>query len=849
MGGKRGRVAAAVAMILFGTAQGSWAQALQTFDLPDQSLAASLKAIGLQTNTNVLVAPELVDGRAARGLKGQMTLDAALTHLLSGTQLRHKFINDGTVVVTAAKSASDSQETTSHQQSMPNDSWSSFRLAQATTSEASASPPSRERREPPDDASASMSLEEVIVTAQKRNERLQDVPVPVTAIDVASLLDTNQLRLQDYYTRSPGVSLTIADGVGAPQVTIRGITTGGNTNPTVGIVVDDVPYGSSTVLGGGWILPDFDPSDLARVEVLRGPQGTLYGASSLGGLLKYVTERPSLVGFSGRVQLGVSGVEASSDVGMTARASINMPLGDTFAIRASGFTRRDPGYVDNVQTGEKDVNSGKVSGGRLGALWQLSSAVSVLVSAVHQDNDLEGSPVVHSNLDDLQQSTLRRTGFFDNTLDVVSAEVNVGLGSATLTSLTGYSVNEYLNVFDYTSIYATATQAEFGVRGAPLHNYNETTKLTQELRLSIPLTDRVEWLIGTFYADEDSESVQEVFAANTTTGDLVGSSLRVDFPTTYQELAVFTNLTVQMTERFDVQFGARQSRIDETYRPVRTGPFVRPFYGLPSPVISPESRTEDDAFTYLITPRFKVSTDLMVYARVASGFRAGGPNTNATLNSVPTYEPDTTENYEIGAKGSWLDGRITFDASVYHIDWKDMQLQVFNPALGRSVYSNASEARSDGIELSVELKPMDGLTVASWVSWNDAVLTEPLPPGPAYGRSGDRLPITPKFSANLSLRQEFALPASMTGFVGASASYVGDRAGIFTATATQRRQTFDSYVRADLQAGLTVNDWDVSLFVNNVADERGVLLGDPAIAAASYYIQPRSYGIAMTRSW
>lgn len=846
MSDERSRLAAAVAVVLFGAAGTSWAQALPTFDLPDQPLAVSLRALGSQTNTNVLVAPELVDGRAAPELKGQMSLDAALTHLLAGTPLRHKFINDGTIVVTAAKPASDKQTNTSGE--LQSDRWGRLRLAQVDSPAMSSSTASGAANL---DAAASrtQSLEEVIVTAQKRNERLQEVPVPVTAIDAASLVDTNQLRLQDYYTRSPGVSLTIADGVGAPQVTIRGITTGGNTNPTVGIVVDDVPYGSSTVLGGGWILPDFDPSDLARVEVLRGPQGTLYGASSLGGLLKYVTERPSMNGFKGRVQLGISGSDASSDVGGSARGSVNVPINETLAIRASGFTRRDPGYVDNVQTGEKDVNSARVSGGRLSALWQPTGEVSVLVSAMHQDNDLEGSPIVHSNLRDLQQSTLRRTGFFDNTLDVMSAQMEAQIGSVTLTSVTGYSVNEYLNVFDYTAIYGAQNQNVFGVRGSPLYNYNETTKFTQELRLSVPLSDRVAWLIGAFYADEDSESIQEVFAANQSSGALAGSSLKVDFPTTYRELAAFTNLTVQMTDRFDVQLGARQSRTEQTYQPVRIGPFVPIFYGLPSPVISPRSEPEDDAFTYLVTPRFRISPDLMLYARVASGFRAGGPNTNATLNTVPTYEPDTTDNYEIGAKGSWFDGRMSFDASVFHIDWQDMQLQVFNPALGRSVYSNASRARSDGVELSVEVKPTDALTVSSWVSWNDAVLSEALPPGPAYGRSGDRLPITPRFSANLSLRQDFALPMSMTGFVAASASYVGDRQGVFTATAAQVRQEFDAYVRADLQAGVTLNAWSVNLFVNNFTDERGVLLGDPAIAAASYYIQPRSYGVAVTRSW
>src|SRR5262249_11729294 len=145
-------------------------------------------------------------------------------------------------------------------------------------------------------------IEEIVVTAQKREERLQDVPVPVTSMSADALVEQNQLRLQDYYSKVPGLNLELDGTTGVPTVSIRGVTTGGQTNPTVGVTVDDVPYGSSTFIGGGFVSPDIDPSDLTRVEVLRGPQGTLYGVSSIGGLLKYVTLDPSTDGFTGLVQ-------------------------------------------------------------------------------------------------------------------------------------------------------------------------------------------------------------------------------------------------------------------------------------------------------------------------------------------------------------------------------------------------------------------------------------------------------------------------------------------------------------------------------------------------------------------
>src|SRR6185437_908958 len=154
--------------------------------------------------------------------------------------------------------------------------------------------------------------------------------------------DESRYSLQDYYSQVPGLSLTPNEFSGAPTIAIRGITSGDFTNPTVGITVDDVPFGPSTVNGGGYFAPDLDPSDLSRIEVLRGPQGTLYGASSMGGLLKYVTADPSTYAFGGRVQAGLSHIQDGSGVGYNVSAAVNIPLSDTLAVRASAFTREEP---------------------------------------------------------------------------------------------------------------------------------------------------------------------------------------------------------------------------------------------------------------------------------------------------------------------------------------------------------------------------------------------------------------------------------------------------------------------------------------------------------------------------
>jgi iron complex outermembrane recepter protein len=698
-------------------------------------------------------------------------------------------------------------------------------------------------------------LEEVLVTAQKRSERLQDVPVPVTIVSTDALIDSNQLRLQDYYTAIPGLTVT-PDQYGTPQLAIRGLITGSNTNPTVGMTINDVPYGSSSLLALGFGAPDIDPSDLARIEVLRGPQGTLYGANSLGGLVKYVTLDPSTDGFSGRVQAGTTTIYNGVGLGYSFRVGVNVPLSDTLAIRASGFTRQDPGYIDNVLTGQRGVNKLDSDGGMLSVLWRPSEVLSLKLTALVQHSSADGSFDVQPTLGDLNQSIAQGGGGFSRTSQVYSATTTAKLGSIDLTAITGYSILRFSEGVDLSSLLGSLNESVFGVSGAPSTTEGRTSKFTQELRLSTPIGERVDWLLGAFFNYEDSSSqLQDVYATVPATGQYLGTLVRFSYPTTYTDLAAFTDLTFHVTDRFDVQIGGRENENRQTYRESDSGPFVPLVENSPSPFISPEVNSKDDSFTYLVTPRFKVSSDLMVYARLASGYRAGGPNTSSGNYAFPaTYQPDKTQNYEIGVKSDVLDHRLSFDASLYYILWKDIQLPVLNPVNSITYYVNGSEAKSQGVELSVQAKPLTGLTIAAWVAWNDARLTRPLPPNAAVAASsGDRLPFSTPFSSNLSAKETFSLTNRVTGFVGGSVSYVGDRKGNFPSifATSLERPDLPAYAKVDLTAGANYGSWSLNLFVTNVADRRGVLDGGTDIYPpdAYFYIQPRTLGLSVVRSF
>ena len=656
----------------------------------------------------------------------------------------------------------------------------------------------------------------------------------------------------------PGLSV-IPSFFGAPQLTIRGVTTGPG-NPTVGVVVDDVPFGSSTGPGGGFNASDIDPSDLARVEVLRGPQGTLYGADSLGGLVKYVTVDPSTEGVSGRMQAGTDSVYSGTGLGFTFRGSINVPLSDTFAVRASGFTRQEPGYIDNVATGQHGINKTDADGFRLSALWKPSQSFSLKLGAMIQDSNRHGSPEVdvQPGLRDLEQTNLIETGFYDERRQAYSATITAKLGRAELTAVSGYTVNRATTSLDLTAAF-TPFVPLFGLTGTPGiadPQHIETSRFTQEFRLAMPIATRIDWLLGAFYNHEYSPSSSDVLAVNPVTGALIESWYHNSYPSAVTDFAAFTDLTVHITDQFDIQFGGRESHYKlTTHTASLAGPWAPNVLGVPSPQITLGSDADSNAFTYLVTPQFRFSPDLMAYARLASGYRVGGSNgiNVSSLGGPPAFKPDTTNNYELGVKGDIVDNLFSFDASLYYIDWKDIQTNIYDANIGQGYYTNGSRAKSQGIELSLELRPLTGLTISTWVAWDDAVLTEALPPGPynAYGAPGDRLPYSSRFSGSVSLKQEFPLPRGVRAFIGGSANYVGEREGQFTIPppAVPPRQNYPAYVEAGLRAGLKYESWSADMYANNIANRRGVLEGglDNINPVGFNYIQPRTVGVSFSK--
>lgn len=789
-----------------------------SLDIPASDLPSALRLLAEQADLQLVYVPNAADpAKRTTPLKGRYTTDEALRIVLADTDLTYSANDKDTVVIRrVALRTSDSNESSSRT------------------------------------SSSDGGLEEIVVSAQKQgDERLQDVPIPVAVLDARKLTDTGQVLLRDYYATIPGLSMS-PNFLTQSRLSIRGITTG-SASPTVGITIDDVPYGGSTDLTGGIYVPDINPSDLAGIEVLRGPQGTLYGANSMGGLIRYVTVDPSIDAFSGHVEAGMNRIKNGDGPGYNIGASFNVPVSDTLAIRASAYSRQDPGYIDNPVLHIDGVNKSVAEGGRLSALWRPSETTSLKLGATYQRIEADGSPEVQvaPGLKDLQQNFLADTRGYSRNVQDFSAVFRTSIGSASLVSVSGYNVNDLIATDDRSANYTQHIMALYGVTGVRYRLSSITRKFTQEIRLSAPVGERIEWSAGAFYTHEDNPAHIVMTAENVATGQEAGPWFDYTRPSKFQEYSGFANLTFHFTDRFDVQLGGRKSFNELVYEESTSGPFTARVLLAPSPVVTPRLESKTDAFTYLATPRLKLAPNLMLYARFASGYRPGGPNgvIPVSQGAPAEFVPDKTQNYELGFKGDFLDRRLLIDASIFYIDWKDVQIGLRSSS-GAGYSANGAGAKSQGVELSVTARPVPSVTVTGWVTYNEAEVTQTFPANSTvYGVAGNRLPFSTRESAYLSLEKDFPLGNALSGFAGASVSYVGDRVGIFQATPV--RQDLPSYTRTDLRVGIRNEAWTASAYMNNVTDERGLINGGIGYVPANVftYIQPRTLGLNVSRSF
>ena len=713
--------------------------------------------------------------------------------------------------------------------------------------------------------SANDGNEVIIVTAQKRAQTLIEVPQSISVISGATLERQHADNFSDYLKLVPGLQLNQSTP-GQGRLVIRGVNTGGVAS-TVGVYMDETPFGSSSGLVNASVLAgDFDTFDLDRIEVLRGPQGTIYGASSLGGVLKFVTRLPSTTALVVRGRVGIETTDGGA-MSYYGNAAVNVPLSDTLAVRASGTYRKYGGFIDSIGTGgsdiDKNINDSVSLGGRASLLFKPSDSISLRLTAVAQDIKVDAPSLIESDPDTLKRlyGRLSQSQFVPQFADVKYRVYNgtgtFDLGIGELTSSTSYSTQKQTYRTDYTNALSPLIGAIFAVPNEFfLGQHTDSKKFTQEVRLTGEAR-LLDWLVGAYYTNEkgliDQEFVAVVPGTLTPIAGLPVLGV-AEVSSKYREIAGFANATVHIGDRFDIDIGGRLSKNKQSAHQITGGALAG------ASDISTSSN--ESVFTYSVAPRFELNKNASIYVRVAKGFRPGGPNVlpPGAPAELATYDSDSTINYEAGFKAQTDDNRFSIDAAVYHINWKDVQL--FATIGGFGVNANGGGAKVDGGEITVTARLIRGLNLSANGAYTNARLTKDTEIG---GLKGDQLPFTPKFSAALNGDYTWSLSSAIEARVGASLRHLSSQSGAYDSdfrAANGRHRRIRSYQVIDLSAGLDFGRFSVDAYVKNLGNSAGrtsttgtTVFGPtpstgfpiyPNGAIGTGVIRPRTFGISLT---
>ncbi len=805
-------------------------------NLPPATLAEALKQLRTQTDSLIVFSPQQLDGARITGLTGSYTVAEALAELLKQTDFTVKLDERGTIIVLPAQHAAPIE----------------------------AAAPVLSSRPPP------TPIEEITVTAEKREELAKDVPASISALTGSTLSQRGLNGIDDYGSYVPGLEL-LSNQRGFGQIVLRGITTG-TTQPTasVGTYIDDVPYGSSTAFGGGnLVIADIDPFDVQRIEIARGPQGTLYGAGTLAGLVKFVTTPPKLDSWESQGELDAGGTKGGG-LDQAAKIETNVPLGDRTALRLDLYERRDSGYIDDVGTDNPDENFSDVRGGRISILSKPTDDLTIRFTSLFQERYVGGTPAIDINplttdplFGDFGQSrVLRETASQQYQLHDLKLDWDLGFGD--LVSSTSYGRSLAHANTDYTQLLGHELQvideSALGIvlPGPPVVNFPTsftTDKFTEELRLASPQSRDFNWLFGTFYTYEWSNARSSVLASlpNLTLPAVAAVPFQEEEPSRFREYAAFGDIDYYFTPDLDLTAGARWSRNRQSFEDISTGALNT--LGNPGGVLTSLGASAGSSWTFRAAPRWRVSDEVTTYLEVSSGYRPGGQNVPLPqgLPGTPSataggYGADTLWNYEIGMKSEFFDKRLSFDADAFIIDWRNIQLQSFTSI--EPVLTNGGAATSKGFEYEANYRPLDGLVLGLAGAYTYAVLTSDTPFA-VGGVKGNTLPTVPRWSGAFTADYTFPAFGVLDGMVGGSYRFTGARNSAFPTSLSTPNIPLPAYGQLDLRTGIAVDDTTITLFVDNVLDARGAVdIQDfPTSTLHETVIRPLSFGLQLTTAF
>jgi len=669
---------------------------------------------------------------------------------------------------------------------------------------------------------SSTELSEIIVTATRRSESIQNVPSSVTALTSNTLEEIKARDLNDFAGFVPGLSFA-STGPSTNLLVIRGITTGSQLSSATGVYLDDIPLGASTSNGVGYQSLNINAFDLNRIEVLNGPQGTLYGATSLGGTIRYIPNAPNLYSFGLNAGVEVSSTE-HGHINHAYTGMVNMPIADVAAIRIDGYQVYDSGYAKDPIYGRDNQGWARSEGGRVALLLKPTDDLDITLRASTQHIPSESAdvgfrdPKTHQptyGTYDQAYPTFQPSNY---SLTLYSAAINYDTPWAKFSSITGLQTNNGTSYTDNSLTYDAAL-GFLGAAADPWSLYVNTTtkKFTQEFRVASHENTTFQWLAGAFLSNEKTSEVVDLFDNANPGGTILGISPFTSFlPSTYREYAAYADGTIFFTKQLELGLGVRYSRQKQAYAETVSGLLAT---GSAAVLTPPVATSDQSVMTYLINPKFHITDDVMVYARAASGFRPGGPNfVLAPGLGNPTYDPDRLWSYELGEKATFLDKRATLNFDIYDILWKDIQVTV--NVGGVNQLENAGTARVTGAEMAFDYRILPALTLGGSAAYTNARLTS-IPTVIGVTTLGVRLPLSPRFNFALIGTYDIDLAGGYTGSVNVTDRWIGERHAGFD-TEISRPYNLASYNITDLN--FTVRSpyhLEYGLFVRNVFDKAG----------------------------
>ena len=684
--------------------------------------------------------------------------------------------------------------------------------------------------QPDDDAS-----QRIVITANKRVEKQREVAGTVSVLDGADLERRGARDQEDTLKLTPGVQFNKGD-TASNTITIRGIGTnttnegGGAQQGPTGLYLEDVALASAT--GKGSVV-DVLTWDLDRVEVLRGPQGVLFGSGSLGGAVRYLFNKPRMGAFEASVKTEYARA-AQGDGKFSLYGMVNAPLAqDVAALRVVAFDRRDPGYIDNLGTRKKDANDVHQSGGRvLVTVRPVKDLTATLVMSTQKTE--QGDTFSVSPDPTRLEHTAPNNSTRKSTTDFYSLTADWNLGAATLTSITGHFKTTYNRLIDDTELFASVGVVVPQVY-RPQSGSSEAT--SQELRIASNPGGNFSYVAGVFYqTQKGSGAAKQIDPSGT-----FGLTDIVDLTSTGggTEKALFADSEYALGGGWSVGAGGRYYRTTTNSQQRGTN------FGAPSNIDVPNG--SDSGFTPKLTVKNRYAQDLLWYALVSKGYRYGGVNGSAPFKP---FKSDSLWNYETGLRMTPAQG-LQVDLTAFVQDWKDAQFTYFflNGRLPESGIDNVGKARSTGLEAALRLRIDAMFDVAASMAYLDAKTRSDtlVPTGRASitAPAGSRLPGTPRLQAALQGNAKFAGPLESQGRFNATWTHVGDRVMFLGGN-----KPADAFNTLDLGLSFARGNWTLATGLANATNQKGILsiTGAPGGVGAfsQYFLQrPRTATVSL----